>query len=172
MIVSKVINGEYVRLSPPDPGAAERLAAMFASGTPPCCMTDDVFLEGMEARQANEFNGNREIGDFYRGEAVKGGVNPHGKVYMHGLASFPGDPKAWISSRGDVKRVCEEKGLECSGAVTVRGPEPTPPKERYEVADDLVAEHVMRRLEDEPGLHRKDRQEVIEETREQLSPNW
>src|SRR5271154_7062156 len=93
-------------------GTSPVLAEMFALGQPPMSNTDREFLAGTE--NGRQFEGQEEVGDYYRQEATKAGVNTTGKVYKNGLARFPGDPEAWVSGRGDVQRVIEERGWNCS----------------------------------------------------------
>lgn len=94
----------------------------FQPGRPPAVMTDSVFLEGHA--NGNQFENTPSLGDFYAREAKAQGVDTKGKVYLSGLASHPGDPRAWVSGRGDVRKVCEERGWHCEGAVNVKGDGP------------------------------------------------
>lgn len=61
-------------------------------------------------------------------KARQAGVSVSGKVYKSQLASYPGDPRAWVGSRDDVKDVCNERNMLCDGKLTRNGhtPDPTP----------------------------------------------
>jgi hypothetical protein len=99
-------------------GTSARLAEMLALQAPPRPNTDATFLHG-------HCNGSQfaagplagELGDRLKATAEAGGQNVKGKVYLGGLARFPGDPQAWVDGKGDVKRVCEERGWKCTGSV-------------------------------------------------------
>ena len=90
----------------------------FTPGHPPAAMTDAVFLEN--TANGRQFQDQPKIGDLYKKAATAAGVSTVGKVYKASLAQFPMDPRAWVSGRADVQRICEENGWGCSGAVTVK----------------------------------------------------
>ena len=101
-------------------GQSARLAEMLALGAPPMSNTDREFLEGR--CNGNQFDGGplrQDIGDRFRKVAEAAGQSVKGKVYIGGLARFPGDPHAWVSDRGDVKRIVEGRGWKCEGSVEV-----------------------------------------------------
>lgn len=151
-------------------GTSHLLAEMFAFRQGPALMTDDVFLEGRHAAQAEQFNRNPEIADAYKGEADAAGVDITGKVYLSGLAAYPGDPKAWVSGRGDVQRVCEERGWSCKGAVNVKGEHIPAGSETFHVHPELVAEHAQARALSDPAFAELPAEERTEQTRAELSP--
>lgn len=93
-----------------------KLCIMFAAGKAPFGMTDSVFLEGMDCN-GSQFEKNPHVGDFLAAEAKATGVSTKGKVYIGGVARYPGDPEAWVSGRGDVQRVAEKRNLTVKGAV-------------------------------------------------------
>lgn len=126
----KVVDGKTV-WEPPftpeeDAAAAARLQEMFATGETPTLSTDNTFLEGH--CNGSQWEGQERIGNMFRRKAERHGVNTKGKVYLSALALEPGDPKAWVSDRHDVQKVCEERNLKCEGAVKVahREQEPAP----------------------------------------------
>jgi|SRR6185436_2080230 len=90
-----------------------KLCEMFSSCAPPSISTEATMFAGMANRQHNKFN--TKLGNI-QGEALaselraKGGSTT-GKVYIGGLAEYPGDPRAWVSGKDDVKRVCRERNL-------------------------------------------------------------
>ena len=98
-----------------DPG---KLREMLNSGQPPMSNTDREFLEG-RTDNAEQLR----LGMFaerYKKQAAVAGVDVKGKVYCSGLAAYAGDPVAWVGSRGDVARVCEERNFGCEGAVSAK----------------------------------------------------
>lgn len=103
-------------------GTSPTLAEMFASAQAPCAVTDATFLAGH--CNGSQFAGQEAEGDFIRRVAESEGQSVKGKVYLGGLAKYPGDPKAWVDGRGDVKKVCEERGWNCEGSVNVKSFEP------------------------------------------------
>ncbi len=152
-------------------GTSHNLAEMFALAAPPMSNTDREFLQGH--CNGNQFIGQEQIGDFYRKEAEAAGVNPTGKVYMAGLANYPGDPEAWVSGRGDVQRVCEQRGFDCEGSVNVKAARcrDTAPKE-IGIADDIVDREVgeiMAAVEDPTVV---DPREVRESVVAKRKPYW
>lgn len=84
-------------------------------GCPPGIATDATFLAGMYSDQAKEFNAPSGQGDKLASELRAMGGSTAGKVYLSGLAAYPGDPKAWISDKSDVLRVAEERNYTVSG---------------------------------------------------------
>lgn len=97
-------------------GQSHNLAEMFAFQAPPMSDSDREFLEGR-----NDNSEQARLGQFaeqYRTQAARAGVDTKGRVYQSGLALFPGDPKAWVANKGEVKRVCEERNFGCEGAVS------------------------------------------------------
>lgn len=58
--------------------------------------------------------------------AQRAGYKPKpSDVYLSSLAQFPGDPQAWVGSdaKGHIRKVCEERGIGCSGSVNVPQPD-------------------------------------------------
>jgi hypothetical protein len=137
-------------------GQTHRMADLLAHRKFPGMRTDAVFMEGKIGKdQFGDTPIGREMGEFYRSAALAAGVNPHGKVYLHGLATYPGDPTAWVDSRGDVLRVAREKGLKVSGMVEYTPPDPGVPRldeRKYHVADDIVQEAFEQRAAANPDL--------------------
>lgn len=118
MKVRYKVNGRDVAPEEFSAGSQEKLREMLATGVTPSLMTDAVFLQGH--CNGSQFAESTRIGDHYAGEAKKAGVNVKGKIYLSGLAAFPGDPRAWVSDRGDVQKVCEERNFGCKGAVATK----------------------------------------------------
>lgn len=146
-----------------------KLEEMLATGQAPALLTDAVFLQGH--CNGSQFAKDKKAGNRYRKQALAAGVNPKGKVYLHGLAAFPGDPRAWVSGRGDVQRVCEERGYTCNGAVTVKPTPATEEPRRVALAPDIVERETRKRIAKQPNLAAK-----VSEVREQVlqdhQPHW
>lgn len=149
-------------------GTSHNLSEMFASGQTPGAMTDSVFLEGHA--NGNQFEGQEHIGDFYKREAKIAQVDVKGKVYLSGLAQYPGDPRAWVSGRGDVQRLCEERGWDADGAVKVRAGRREAP-ETVALAEDIVLKETEKLIEKEPELGRNI-EEVKDKVRKKHTPHW
>ena len=108
--------------------------------------TDAAFLEGHV--NGNQFENEPIIGDAYKAEATAKGVDITGKVYLSQLATYPGDPEAWVSGRGDVQRVCEQRGWGCKGSVEVKAQElAAPPPAAPRMAPALVNAKVFEILQ-------------------------
>lgn len=166
-------------LTPQDPAHLERyaqnLADIFACRQPPGTGgTDRAFLFNKQNREFD--NMHPTVAAYYRQEAEKAGVNPKGKCYMPSLASRPGDPEAWISDLHDVKRICEQRGWGCEGAVTVKREDfDAAPKEgKYEVADSIVERYTDEVIEANPGIAEtpKERADLKEQVREKITPDY
>ena len=153
-------------------GLSHNLAEMFALQAPPFGMTDNVFLEGH--CNGEQFAGTPDIGDMYGREARANGVNPKGKVYLAGLARYPGDHEAWVSGRGDVQRICETRGWGCRGAVNVKAAEAHEPPADVRIAPDIVDAQVANILDSVPESDRTrvDVQDLREQVTERISPKW
>jgi hypothetical protein len=153
-------------------GTSETLAEMFALGQPPMSNTDREFLEGH--CNGNEFEKTPWIGDLYKAEAEAAGLDITGKKYLAGLAAYPGDPRAWVSGRADVQRVCEERGWGCQGAVNVKAQEPVSDMADAPLADDIVDNKVSDILSDLPesDVPHVDVEDLRGQVRDALTPHW
>ena len=154
-------------------GLSHNLAEMFALQCPPgMAGTDSAFLEGH--CNGSQFDGQEHIGDMYRAEAAAAGVDVKGKVYLGSLAQYPGDPAAWVSGRGDVKRICEERGWGCRGAVNVKAAEPLETPKDIPIASDIVDNQVGEILAHVPVRERPrvDVQDLREQVADRLKPSW
>ncbi|NJL70164.1 MAG: hypothetical protein HC888_00520 [Candidatus Competibacteraceae bacterium] len=98
-----------------------KLEIMLLTMQPPKACTDVEFLSGhCNGNQFGQSPMSEKIGNYYRKVAESEGQNVKGKVYLSGLARYPGDPKAWVADRGDVTRVCEERNWGCTGLVETK----------------------------------------------------
>lgn len=147
-------------------GMSHPLAEMLALQSPPMSNTDREFLEGRGGCY-DQFKGQQEVGDYYSRLARGAGVDTTGKVYLSGLAAYPGDPRAWVSGRGDVKKVCEERGWSCDGSVKVKGEVRVDTWGKYEVAPDIVRERAQDLMDSGSA---RDQEEATDKAREALSP--
>lgn len=164
------VEGREVSREEFDRAIPSKLDPMLAAGQAPMSRTDREFLEGH--CNGSQFQDTPHIGNFYRAEAAKRGVNTTGKVYLSGLAAYPGDPRAWVSDRGDVQRVCEERGYDCDGAVKVRAARRDQEPERVAVADDLVDNRVRQKVAANPDLMRRPLPELRAEAKAEIAPHW
>lgn len=152
-----------------DAGQTHKFAEMCALQKPFGLQgTDSSFFDSALAGQED---GDRFIRQ-YRQQAEAAGIDTAGAVYLGGLARYPGDPRAWVRSRGEIKRLCEEQNLECHGAVrhTARDVEPSPAVD----LDPALLDAELRRVEKslpEPltGQERGDLREAIYDD---LKPSW
>lgn len=142
-------------ISAMEAGSGEKFAEMCALQTPPGTKgSDRAFFEGRSNQQQFDDMPVRQARWLLK-EAQEAGINPTGKYYLGGLADKRGwrDPKAWVSSVDDVKKVAQERNLHVEGAVTVEG-RPVPPK-RTVLNDRIIREEQRKN----PRLSR---QEIIE----------
>lgn len=101
-------------------GCSRTLAEMLALQQAPCLKTDATFLAGVGmGSQFSHSPMEEHIGDSYvrMARSVDPDFSPKGKVYLRGMAAYPGDPRAWVSDRHDIKAACEERNWTVSGAV-------------------------------------------------------
>ena len=151
-------------------GQSHRMAEMLATRKFPGLKTDSIFNEGR--CNGNQFERIPQEGDYLRGIAEEAGVNTTGKVYLRGLADYPGDPTAWISDRGDVLRVAREKGYKVDGYVNYQPPEAEPMADVDGVAPELIEDEVQTILASNPGARADDVREHITDLRSgRVDPN-
>jgi len=147
-------------------GESHRMAEMLALQCPPMSDTDREFLEGH--CNGNQFEKTLGLGNYYGRVAKEQGFSTTGKVYLSGLARYPGDPEAWVSGKGDVKRVIEQRGWSCRGAVNIKG-EVKPPSGGG-IASSLVTEKVAEMVEQQPELARRPVEELRERVVDRFAP--
>lgn len=154
-------------------GTCHSLAEMFAFRQAPYGNTDCTFLA--ERENGRQFQDTPWLGDKYKRRAEADGVDVTGKVYLGQLAEYPGDPKAWVNSRDDVRRVCEERGWGCEGMVDVKGQQKTF-GDGPAVDPALVEEHAIAACESDPALAERAARggfsEIKAETLERIKPHW
>ena len=132
-----------------DAGTSHRAAEMFATRQCPSLQTDTRWIAGTD-------NGR------------------NGSVYKHQLARFPGDPKAWVTSRADCRRVAAERGMTLEGSVTYTPPEldiPNPLDEPYRVSDKIVDHEYEVLCDTEPDAAHMPAEDLKDDIRKKLSPS-
>lgn len=144
---------ERMRLS----GESHSMAEMLATRSFPGIKTDSIFNEGKFSSDAGKV-GPEEL--WLRQQAESAGVSTTGKWYCRGLASFPGDPTAWVGDRGDVMRVLREKNWTSHGYVEHKGHE-TDPGCDTPIDPDLIEDEVQDILETNPGARAEDVREQV-----------
>ncbi len=126
-------------------GQSHRMADMLAHRAFPAIRgTDSEFMKGSHIQEG-------PLAAYRHRMANSMGVDTNGKRYISGLARYPGDPEAWVSSTSDVRRVCANRGWNCHGAVEYEAPDSRPLSradmpEDVPIAPDIVQEHVAARL--------------------------
>lgn len=147
-------------------GESHSMAEMLATRSFPGLKTDSVWNAGR--CNGNQFENEPGLGDWYAARAREAGVNPVGQTYISSLARFPGDPEAWVSGRGDVQKLCLQRGWGCDG-VKVSERSPTPD---IEVAPDLIESEVQDILSENPGSRYEDVYDRVFELRSgRVDPN-
>ncbi len=141
-------------------GCSVNLAACLASRSFPGIKTDSIFNEGRFSGE-DQFAKCPAQGAWLRAQAEAAGVNTTGKYYLSGLASFPGDPTAWVSDRGDVLRVAEAKGLRIKDGYVTYEPGEAEPMPDVMIADDIVEREVDSLMIENPGARREDMREQV-----------
>lgn len=147
-------------------GESHSMAEMLATRSFPGVRTDSTFNEGR--CNGNQFESHPGLGNHYQGIAAAAGVSTTGKTYLSSLADFPGDPKAWVSGRGDILRVCEERGYKCSGAVEYQPDSwAHEPQSDVTIGDDIIQNEVddIMDMGEAEGLRRSDVEEKVRELR-------
>lgn len=119
-------------------GCSHRLAEMLACQSAPALDTPTTFINGINDNMQDEDD---PYAKYAVQRAREAGVNIRGARYCHQLATEMGDPKAWITSKDDVKKIAERNGQNVSGwGLNYQAPdyEVPEPKKQYMVAPDIV----------------------------------
>lgn len=173
-IVGRASGGRYVPLVETREDQKESFAAMLAARQAPGTKgTDRALLQGWyNNRQFDAMP--KVMAEKYLSMAREAGINPHGKVYMPGLADHRkgGDPAAWIScgagATSEVLEVCRRRNLGCTGAVEHRMVE-TPPEAPVLLAEDIVRREMKKEIAKEPGK-KHDLRELREKVIDRCTP--
>lgn len=147
-------------------GQSHNMAEMLAlQAAPQIGGTDSQFMKGRFHK--DQFEKDPKAGEFYRAKAKAAGVSTKGKWYQHNLAAYPGDPEAWVSGTGDVKRICEKRNIECDGLVKHKAHEETAYDDGpYRPADDLIMEDLALEVQKNPDLRHNPKK--FEDTKQSL----
>ena len=142
---------------------------MLVAAAAPSANTDREFLHGQ--CNGNQFERQPDLGDFYKRQCERRGGTTKGRKYLSQLARFPGDPEAFVSGRGDVQKVLEQRGWGAEGSVKATRREPKEPKPAVGVADKIVDRETVRELEGQTVTKREylDKREKV---RNRIKPRW
>lgn len=150
-------------------GESHSFAEILATRSFPGIKTDAVFNEGKFSGQST--GECRPHGTWLRQQAEAAGVSTSGKWYCSGLASFPGDPTAWVDSRGDVLRIAREKNMTVKGYVEHQGYE-VDPGEDIDIAEDIIEDGVQDALRMDPGAKAEEVRDYLTQLRSgAIDPN-
>lgn len=156
-------------------GCSPKLAEALAFQQGPAMRTDATFMQG--ECNGKQFAKDPATGNRLKKIAKKAGVSVVGKKYMSSLARFPGDPEAWVSSRGEVEKVVRKRGWGCTGSVNVQARQDEPLKQKgvtRGVADHIIEAEVESIVAETPEIaptpkEKLDLKEKILSTRK---PHW
>ena len=119
-------------------------AVMTATKRSPGADTDREFLDGHTHGRFLDGMSDRNRTRILE-MAKRNGINVNSAVHKAGLGP-PSDPRAWVSSKADVLRTCQEKGLSCTGAVEYT--HPTPPVQKKALSETIINRRVAEQLRD------------------------
>lgn len=146
-----------------------RLDEMFAAQRAPHGVSDKTFMA--DTANGKQFQGQEHVGNAYRETAEAMGGSVTGKKYLSGLAAFPGDPEAWVDSRGDAQRLLEKRGWGAEGTINVKPRERTNPAPAGpDVADDLLDKYTAQIADADERPELVDRADLREQVKERLKP--
>lgn len=144
---------EAMRLS----GESHNLAECLALKKFPSFTSDDIFIKGTLCSDRGKV-GPEELWLKQKAEAV--GVSTTGKMYMRGLADYPGDPTAWVSDSHDVLEVARRKNYSVDGLVKYRAHEVEPMPD-VPIDPALVEMEVQALAAEDPGARIEDLREQV-----------
>lgn len=153
------VNGKYLEEMTPEERAKwesrNKLDEMLRTGQTPHIKTDTSLFTGDNIGLGSIQDPG--LIEYYKREAQAAGVNPDAARYVPELAEYPGDPRAWVRDRGEMKQVLEERGWGCEeGLVKIARPEPaSAPAEPPRLAEGIVQDMVLDALAEE-GVERID----------------
>lgn len=137
----------------------------------PTIKTNSTFFQ-RDKRGAEQFANDPLAMKTYVESARRAGVSIEGKTYQHGLAAYPGDPRAWVDDLGDAKRLAEERakeGMSCP-ALGVKGRQ-IEPKESIGVDPTLVEER-LNRMVARGELHESEKDKKREAVADMMTPDY
>lgn len=157
-------------------GCSPRLAEMLAERKAPLARTNDEFMRG--TCNGKQFEGDERRGEIYRKRAEAGGVSITGKKYIHGLARFPGDPEAWVSSDGEARRRAESRGwgVEDDCGSSTEPVQMLDSSESVALGEDIIQDRVGEIVAGERGGEApktvKEKADLRERVVSELKPHW
>jgi hypothetical protein len=137
-------------------GESHNMAEVLATRCYPGVKSYAIFNDGKFSTAAGKIGVEQQ---WLAKQAESVGVSTTGKWYCRGLASFPGDPTAWVESRGDVLRIAKEKNMTVHGYVEHQGYETDPGNDEV-ISEDIINNEVMDIVDSNPGV---DQEQVREE---------
>ena len=140
-------------------GQSHNMAEVLALRAFPGFVTDDTFMRGRRGN-VDQFANAPDQGKLYHAIAEQAGVSTSGMYYCSPLASYPGDPTAWISGRSDVTRIAREKGLKIEGMVNFTPDVEHEPTPDIPIAEDILERHVQEHLAADPFARYEDVREA------------
>lgn len=135
-------------------GESHTIAEMLALRQVPGGVSDREFMAGH--CNGNEFAHCPQMGDKmaelyqrYTGKKPPVGAKYIGDLCRHGM---PGDPEAWVSSRGEVKALLQRRGWGSDGLVKTRNVEPATPAIQVKLDEKLVRQEMVKQVKENPDL--------------------
>ncbi len=111
----------------------------------PLVKSNTSYFRGAQYGAAQFAGSDPLVRESYLGAARRAGVSTNGKVYMHGLAEYPGDPRAWVDDVGDARRYIESRGWGSPDlGIKARNDVEVPP---IPIGEDLVDRALAERVE-------------------------
>lgn len=153
-------------------GQSHNIAELLAFRRSPDIRTDSTYMAGMVT---DEDPAARR----YRRDAEAAGIDTAGAIYLSKIAEYPGDPKAFVRTRGDIVRRCEELNydLEIDGRQVVKSRD-VPPAPSPGFDPETIADRLEQTFEANPGLEADCAakpelfKEKWHEASESLKPDW
>ena len=156
-------------------GSPDRWASMVALQSPPQGATTDTFWAGRKPFWA--VFGEQYANDVRKRLAAQGVRLGENQEYMPELARFRGDPQAVVSfsgARDYIRKLCEQRGTGCEGAVKAQSSGPTSDPLAYEncmpLGEDIIRSRSRELVAANPDLGRKSRREIRQMVIEKHGP--
>lgn len=147
-------------------GSSPAFADMLASRQAPQAGGGDTTYFKGRGTLAQQFEGVEDQLDYLTKTAKRKGYSPGvNDVYESALASFPGDPAAFVPPSGGVthiKNVCEERNLSCSGAFKRTSVKHDPVDDKPFIDKKIYKRLAKKMVSENPELSKKGRREVKE----------
>jgi hypothetical protein len=157
-------------------GCGPLFAEMIALQQAPKCGTDKGWFANFGTLE-DQFKGDENALAQITANSVAGGYKPGvNDVYYPAIASYPGDPKAFVSQahgvKNHIKNLCEERGSGSEGIVNIKAQEPEhDPLEKGHVAPDICDRIIGDWSKKDPDITRKaTRRELHEEVQLKHAP--